>query len=130
MDYLMVIVLLGLAAWSVIAVFRYLRLHDFNAKWWLAFALLAALGMGVGIWAGTRLEYQPTQRKRVLGFPLPLAVFVREGENWTDFVPPTAVQYGAVVANVLTAVAALLIPLAITARIVRHQKNGLPAQKV
>ncbi len=130
MGYLTVIVVLGLAGWCIIAVFRYLWSHHFNAKWWLVFALLVTVGIGVGVWAGTRLEYHPNQRTRILGFPVPLVVFVHEGENWTDFVPPTPVQYGAVAANVLATVAAVLIPLAITARIVGRQKAGRPAQEM
>jgi hypothetical protein len=128
MGYLTVIVVLGLAGWCLTAVFRYLWSHHFNAKWWLIFALLVAIGIGVGAWAGTRLEYRPNQKTRILGFPVPLVVFVHEGENWTDFVPPTPVQYGAVAANVLAGVAVAVIPLAIVARIVGRRRTGRPEQ--
>jgi hypothetical protein len=87
------------------------------------FALLLAIGIGAGAGVGTQLEYHLNPRSRVPGFPVPLVVFVLEGENWTDFVPPTPVQYGAVAANILAAVATALIPLTIAARIVERRKR-------
>jgi hypothetical protein len=130
MGYFTVVVVLGLAGWCIVAVFRHLWSCRFDAKWWVVFALFVAIGIGVGAWGGTQLEYHPNPKTRVLGFPVPLVVFVLEGENWTDFVPPTPVQYGAVAANVLAAVAVVLIPLAITARILGRRKAGCPARMV
>ncbi len=130
MGYFTVVVVLGLAGWCIVAVFRYLWLRRLNAKWWVVVSVFVVIGVGLGSWSGTQLEYHPNPKVRVLGFPVPLVVFVLEGENWTDFVPPTPVQYGAVAANVLTAVAVVLIPLAISARITGGKKVTCPRRRV
>jgi len=110
------VVILVAVSW-VTAVIRHLHAQRFNAAWWVAFGVSVILGVRTGAWVGTQLEYPINARTRVVGFPLPLAVFVLEGEHWTDFVPPDHVQHALVAANVLSVMALALIPLAVAARV-------------
>lgn len=128
MGYFTVTIVFATSAWVVISVFKHLRSHHFSTKWWLVFTLLVLVGIAVGAWAGTQWQYQPNMKTRVLGFPVPLAVFVLEGENWIDFVPPAFIQYGAVAANVLAAIACVLVPLTVAARMTERHNGRNPVQ--
>ena len=117
MGYLIVATVIGLASWGIYATFQSLRRKRFGIRWWMAFVVLTLCGLVVGIWAGVFLEYQLSQKMRVHGFPLPVATFLLEEGQWTDFVPPRAVQYGGVVANVVAITATALLPLLVAAKI-------------
>lgn len=116
MAFVIIAAVLGLSGWPVYWVIAELRRHHVAPVWWVGLACFVVLGLCVGIWAGVLLEYQPNARLRIQGFPVPLGIFVWEKDRWTDFVPPRLVQYGAVLANVLAAIALALAPLAIIAR--------------
>ena len=121
MAFVILAAVLGLSGWPIYRVVAELRRHNFAPVWWVGFAFLLVLGLCVGIWAGVLLEYQPNARLRIQGFPMPLGIFVWEQDRWTDFVPHRVVQYGAVLANVLAAIALAITPLGIVARMTRRR---------
>jgi len=53
------------------------------------FAVLALLSAGSGVWYMTATTFQISEQFRIQGLPFPLVVFVREEQQWTDFVTPT-----------------------------------------
>jgi len=73
----------------------------------------------VGVLSSVLFEYGLGDRVRMQGFPIPLAVLVWESDRWTDFVPPRVVQYAAILANVLTFIAAVLVLITLVLRIPR-----------
>lgn len=126
MSYLTVTVVAGFAGWVVFVTGRVLWRHHFAAWWWVAFGLLALSGIALGVWAGTHFEYEPNPKTRILGFPVPLAVFILEDGQWIDFVPPQAVQYGGMFADILFSIAVMLLPISIATQVVarRNAQNG------
>ena len=67
------------------------------------FAILIALGISIplGIWTSTEFEYLSGEKYRILGFPLPTAVFAWEGDQWIDYVFKPATVYGLICLNIL-----------------------------
>jgi hypothetical protein len=64
-------------------------------------AVVGAAALTVGIRFGILGEFQLSERMKMQGAPIPLVVFVLEGQNWTDFVKPKFVSYVCMVANAL-----------------------------
>jgi len=121
MAFVILAAVLGLSGWPIYWVVAELRRHHVAPVWWIGFACFVVLGLCAGIWAGVLLEYQPNARLRIQGFPIPLGIFVWEQDRWTDFMPPRVVQYGAVLANVLAAIALAITPLGIVVRLTRRR---------
>jgi hypothetical protein len=90
--YVLTIVLFTAVAWCSYLVIRMLRRRRAGFRWWVALAIASLFGAILGIWCGLEFEYRPSQTVRVLGFPMPIAVFHLEGggadEQWIDFVSP------------------------------------------
>lgn len=109
----------------VFRIFKYLRSPSFNKKWRVAFILLSMIGVILGYWSSTSLEISIGDRGKVGGFPIPLAVFVDEGEGdsevWTDFVPPTYIQLLGLLVNILVFTSVLVTLLFITGYISKRR---------
>lgn len=69
------------------------------------FGVIIAVALAFGIRFGIFGDFQLNDRVRMQGAPLPLVVFVLEGENWTDFVKPPFVSYLCLAANAVFPVA-------------------------
>lgn len=67
----------------------------------ILFAVVCAAALAVGIRFGVFGEFDINERTRMQGAPIPLVIFVLEGENWTDFVKPRFVSYVCLIANAL-----------------------------
>lgn len=67
----------------------------------VAFGVVVAVALAIGIRFGVFGEFQLSERMRMQGAPIPLVVFVLEGQNWTDFVKPAFVSYICMAANAL-----------------------------
>ena len=67
----------------------------------ILFAVVGAAAFALGIRFGILGEFQLNERMRIQGAPIPLVVFVLEGQNWTDFVKPKLVSYVCLFANAL-----------------------------
>jgi hypothetical protein len=65
---------------------RYLRGSDFKTK--VSFLGVICVSVLVGVGGGLHLSYNIGDRIKAQGIPIPLLVFVREEEHWTDFVQP------------------------------------------
>lgn len=111
MGLFVIIAISCLAAWPVVATMLRLRRHRFSAKWWIAAGLLVVFGTIVGQWVALQFEYQLCSRAKISGAPLPLVIFIFEDGQWTDFVPPPIIQYGAIIADTLVAIALVTMPL-------------------
>ena len=67
----------------------------------IAFGICVLLALLVGIRLCVQGVFQMNERLRIQGLPIPLVIFVREGENWTDFVKPKFIGYTCMVADAL-----------------------------
>ncbi len=116
MGLLIILPLAALAAWSILAIFRWLRRGQFGGRWWRAFILLACAGLGLGVWFAFFLEYT-VANKRLDGFPIPVAIANREkpADPWVKSVLPGPIRFGGTVTNLLCGVALALAPLAAAA---------------
>lgn len=61
-------------------------LSEPNRKLRLSHAGLVAAGCVAAVWCTFFLEYQPNPTLRIVGFPLPVAVFRLQNGQWFDFV--------------------------------------------
>ncbi len=73
----------------------------------IAFGLAVAVALAIGVWLGIFREFQLNDHVRIQGAPVPLVIFVLEGQNWTDFVKPLAIGYVCMAANALFPVGVL-----------------------
>ena len=117
MAFIVVIIVLALSAWAVLATIRRLRQTKAGSAWWIAFALLLAVGCGAGAWFALRFEYQVSPEMRYASFPVPLSFFHLEEGHWVDFITPPYVMYPGLVANVASFAAVAMLPLLFASRL-------------
>ena len=67
----------------------------------IALGVCALVALAVGMRFFVLSTYQMNERFRIQGLPIPLVIFVREGDYWTDFVKPTFIGYTCMVADAL-----------------------------
>ena len=92
MDLLIIIVVLvvlALLGWLAVSMVGSLRARRVGGAWWAAFFGCLAVGVVAGGWCGFCFRYQPEPTLRVIGFPLPSAIFVPKidpdgVERWED----------------------------------------------
>ena len=112
LSFLISIPIIALALWlTVRTAFRMLRLKA-SWTWWTALSVIVLLGG----YAGFRLGYceiQTSPTFRWVGLPLPIGFFAFEGDHWTDFIPPQPVQWMNFLADILSPILILVIPLAV-----------------
>ena len=65
----------------------------------VGFMLLIALSLLAGVKWGIFSHVRLTERMAIQGFPIPLVVFVREHDEWADFVRSEPVGYACMVAD-------------------------------
>jgi hypothetical protein len=120
LTFLVSIPIIALAPWLVArTVLRMLRLKA-SWTWWAALSVTVLLGG----YAGYRLgdyDLQTSPTFRWVGLPLPIAFFVLEGDHWTDLIPPEPVQWMNSLADTLSPILLLVIPLAV---IWRRRESG------
>ncbi len=115
-------------------VFKYLGSPSFKRKWRVAFILLSIVGVMLGYWSSACLEYSIGDKGKVGGFPIPLALFVDEGEGdsevWTDFVPPTYIQLLGLLSNILIVTSVLVTLLFIIGYIAKRRTRLLERRSI
>lgn len=115
-------------------VFKYLGSPSFKRKWRVAFILLSIVGVMLGYWSSTSLEISIGDKGKVGGFPIPLVVFVDEGEGdsevWIDFVPPTYIQLLGLLSNILIVTSVLVTLLFITGYITKRRTRLLERHSI
>src|SRR5581483_10679994 len=99
MGLIVILPFAALAGWSIFALARWLRRGGYGPKWWRAFAILALIGLGLGIWfafflhyhvANTRLatgrdaKQRGRARKEAHRRGVPTSARPREGRGWVD----------------------------------------------
>ncbi len=111
MGIFIVIVFLALSSWVLVALFQRLRRHHVTAGRWLAFGVLVACGIAVGIWCAFYAEYHVGSRYRIGSFPIPIVFFHLEDGQWVDFPVPEFQMWAAVFTNVITITALATLPV-------------------
>lgn len=96
---LSVIVALAIIAGTTAIIVHDVKTMGASKSFMVAFGLIVAVALTVGIRFGVFGDFQLNDRLRMQGAPLPLVVFVLEGQHWTDFVKPQFVSYLCMVAN-------------------------------
>ena len=75
---------------ALIAISTLHRIEDSPRSnfWLMLFTATLIIGGVVGYWFGFKFEYRWRDSFRIIGCPLPVAVFHLEEGEWYDFVPP------------------------------------------
>ena len=97
-----------------------------NTLFAVVLAVSAAAALGIGVRFGVFGEFQIGERLRVQGAPIPLVVFVLEGERWTDFVKPLPVGYACMAANALFPVGLVVLTLTFGFKFFLKQRLSQP----
>jgi hypothetical protein len=104
---------------------RAMAVRRAGVVWWVALAILLVAGGVGGVWAAMH-EWQPTERLRVIGFPLAVGVWKLEGDQWIDYVSPLGplVPLFNVVAFLIASVLPLSVAYAVRRLWVRPLAGG------
>ncbi len=111
MGILIVIVLLALSGWTLFALFQSLRRQHAKSGSWVAFGILLACGVALGIWCAFYSEYCVGTRYRIGSFPIPVVFYHLEDGEWVDFPVPKVQAWSAAFTNVVTIAALATLPL-------------------
>lgn len=121
------LLLAAASTWSLVALFRRLRRRREGVGSWIAFGVLAACGVALGIWCAFYCEYHVGANYRFGSFPIPIVFFHFEDGQWVDYPVPQFQAWAAAFANVVTITALSTLPLWLLARQHRHEKRELEA---
>jgi len=124
-GFLFILAQLTLCGWTIARIVKRVRGEGGGKALWLVFGALALVGLGLGAWMALGVEYRLGTRFRFAGFPIPVVFFHLEDGQWVDFITPPVIMYPGMVANVLTGVAVLQLPLLWFLR--RKARQQLPA---
>lgn len=111
MGIFIVVFVLALSSWVLVALFRRLHRQHAPPARWLAFGVLVALGVAVGIWCAFYVEYHIGSRYRIGSFPIPIVFFHLEDGQWVDFPVPVFQAWAAVFTNIITITAPCTLPV-------------------
>jgi hypothetical protein len=111
MGILFVIAFFVPSSWALIALIRRLRRQRAGTCQWLAFGVLFACGLALGIGCGFYCEYQVGRTIRIFSFPIPVVFFHLEDGNWVDFPVPEFQAWASVFANIITIASVATLPL-------------------
>jgi hypothetical protein len=114
-SFLISIPIIALALWLVPGTTRRMWQLKAGWRWWTALGVIVLCGGYAGFRLG-HCEIQISPTLRWGGLPLPIGFFALEDDRWTDFIPPPPVQCTNFLADILTPVLLLAIPLAIVWR--------------
>lgn len=122
MGLFIVIVFFALSSWELSALIRRLRRQG-NTKQWVAFGVLAAGGLALGLWCGFYLEYHVGTQYRIGSFPIPTIFFHLENGQWIGFPVPSFQAWASALTNVISITAIATLPLYL---MVRGARNASP----
>ena len=125
MGFVIIFPFAALAGWSIFAVYRWLRRGGYGREWWQAFAILASVGLALGIWFGFFTKYKMAGI-HLEGFPIPVSIESRERPDapWVKSAMPGPIRLGGWLTDVLSGVAACLAPVAV-AMFVKENRGKL-----
>lgn len=118
LSILITIPLALFGGWLVWRTGALLRRQKASWGWWLALAIVFLGGGYLGFRLGC-LDLKVSPTFRWVGVPMPIVFFQLEGQNWTDFVLPTPIQWLNLLADVLIPVCILTGFLRLTWRLKR-----------
>jgi len=115
-GFIIILPFTALAGWSIIAIFRWLRRGAYERKWWRAFAILASVGLVLGILFTFFVQYK-VANVHIEGFPIPIGIANRQkpDEPWVKSDIPISIRIGGMVTDLLSGVALCLAPIAVAA---------------
>jgi hypothetical protein len=127
MGFLVIIPFAALFGWSIFAIFRWLRRDGYEWKWWRAFAMLAAVGLALGIWLAFFLQYS-VAKIHLQGFPIPISISNREQPDgpWVKSSMPLPVRLGGIITDLLSGIALCVAPIAVAAFFKEHRGKNPP----
>ena len=108
---LFVLAFLTGSSWALVSLVRRLRREQAGPRRWVAFVILAVIGLSVGAWCAFRCEYPMGAHYRIGSFPLPVVFFHLEDGQWVDFPVPKFQALSAAFTNILTVTALATVPL-------------------
>lgn len=117
MEYVVALVVSILGAWVAISTLLQLRRYALGIGWYIAFTLLSLLGAALSLRLLADPGYAVGLHVRFVGFPLPVAILVFEGGQWTDFVPSAAAQHAILVADLVGCAGITIAPLTAALRL-------------
>ncbi len=126
MGFLVIIPFAALFGWSIFAIFRWLRRGRYPRKWWRAFAILASVGLALGIFLAFFLQYT-VAKIHLQGFPIPVVITSREPDGpWVQSSMPLPVRLGGIVTDLLSGIALCVAPIAAAAFLKEHREKNPP----
>jgi hypothetical protein len=116
LGFIIILPFAALAGWSIFAIFRWLRRGAYEQKWWRAFAMLALVGLGLGILFTFFVQYN-VANMHIEGFPIPIGIANRQkpDEPWVKSDMPASIRIGGMVTDLLSGIALSLAPIAVAA---------------
>jgi hypothetical protein len=114
MGLIIIIPFGALAGWSIFAIARWLLRDGYGREWWNRFAMLAAVGLVVGVWFAGFSKYKMANF-HLEGFPIPSHIqSPPQGDTpATDSNMPWLIRSGVLVTDFLSGVAVCLAPIAV-----------------
>lgn len=111
MGLLIVSLELFISLWLMRKMIRSLRARRATGRWQGAFAVAALLGFILGCGLAIRGEVRVSETTRLVSLPMPLALYRKEGDQWTDFITPPYVLYPGFAANALAITTLCTLPV-------------------
>lgn len=111
MGLLIVSLELFISLWLMRRMICSLRTSRATRPWQGAFSVAALLGFILGCGLAIRGEVRVSETTRLVSLPMPLAVYRKEGDQWTDFITPPYVMYPGLAANALAITTVCTLPV-------------------
>ncbi len=121
MYLIKIIGLLGISFWVVFGTYRRLVHGGFGPSWRVWFFILAALGVGLGIWF-LGIRRSPGSTEQVWGFPFTIAGGEFFDGRWHNGGVGRHL-YFALLTNMLFAIALCILPIALVSWMARNRSS-------
>jgi hypothetical protein len=128
MGFFVIIPIAALAAWSIFAIYRWLRRGDYEPKWWRAFRILSVGGFALGVWCAFFSHYS-VAKIQLEGFPIPVSIVspkTPDAAAGASTTMPLPIRIGGLITDVLSGMALCLAPIAVAAFLRENRGKLLP----
>jgi hypothetical protein len=109
LSLLISIPIIGLALWLILRIAVSLSKKRAGPLPWITFIAIILAGGYVGFQLA-HYDLRVSSTFRWIGVPMPVAFFQLEGEHWTDFVPPSPIQWLNLITDTFIPIIVLLFP--------------------
>jgi hypothetical protein len=103
----------ALSIWVIATTFCRLKREHAEPECWSKALLMAAIGVGLGVWFSFFLQYQPIRICRFAGFPIPTHVEQFADETWKESAMPATIRIASHATDFLFGVALGIAPLGV-----------------